>query len=242
MFLRCPVASFKHRDAATLARALRQLDRQAKPLVLTDGVFAYGGEIAPLKKYLQALPANGTLLMDDAHGAGTLGASGRGTAEWLGIADHRIIQTATFSKAFGVFGGAVLGARRLRKRILARSRVFTGNTPLPLPLVCGVLKSLEILRADKSLRHRLETNTRFVKDTLRRAGLPSPANPCPIVSVTPPNAGAAVRMRKRLLAQGVYPSFIRYPGGSNGGYFRFAISSEHTREQLGQLIAALMEP
>jgi 7-keto-8-aminopelargonate synthetase-like enzyme len=238
-FLSCPVAAFKHRDAIALARALRRCGPRAKPLVLTDGVFAHDGEVAPLKDYLRALPANGALLVDDAHGAGTLGSSGRGTAEWLGIADRRIIQTVTFSKAFGVYGGAVLGTRGLKKKIWARGRAFVGNTPLPLPLVCAVLKSLETLRADNSLRHRLEANTRFVKDAVRRGGLPVPANPCPIVSLVPRNTGAASRLRKRLLTREVYPSFIRYPGGPDGGYFRFAISSEHTREQLHQLVAAL---
>ncbi len=240
-FLNCPVVAFKHRDADALARALRRCGRGSKPLVLTDGVFAHDGAVAPLKDYLRALPSGGALLVDDAHGAGTLGASGRGTAEWLGVADRRIIRTVTFSKAFGVYGGAVLGTRGLRNKVLAHSHAFTGNTPLPLPLVCGVMESLNLLRSDKGLRRRLEVNTQFVKDAARRAGLPVPANPCPIVSLVPRNTRAAARLRKRLLAREVYPSFIRYPGGPESGYFRFAISSEHTREQLDQLAAALME-
>ena len=227
MFLRCPVASFKHRDAATLARALRQLDRQAKPLVLTDGVFAHDGEIAPLKKYLQALPANGTLLMDDAHGAGTLGASGRGTAEWLGIADHRIIQTATFSKAFGVYGGAVLGDEALGRRIIERSAAIIGNTPLPLPLAAGALASLKL--ANAQARRKLRQNIELF---WREVGA-QPAPPLsPIIAFVPSDPE---RVRADLLRAQIYPSLIRYPGGPAQGYFRFAISSEHTAEPIASL-------
>jgi len=81
----------------------------ARPILLTDGLFSHDGEVAPLDRYLEVLPPAGSVLVDDAHGAGVLGKSGRGTAEYLGVSGERLIQTITLSKAFGVFGGAVLG-------------------------------------------------------------------------------------------------------------------------------------
>ena len=121
--LDCPVRTFKHRDPASAANAAREVGRKAKLVLLTDGLFSHSGEMAPLDQYLQLLPANTTLLVDDAHGVGTLGKTGRGTAEFLGVPGRRLIRTITLSKAFGVYGGAVIGSYAVRKKIVARSRL-----------------------------------------------------------------------------------------------------------------------
>ncbi len=231
----CPVLPFKHRDAADARRAARAAGHRARLLVLTDGLFSHSGQVAPLGDYLRLLPKHTVLLVDDAHGAGTLGRLGRGTLEFLGVSEERIIQTVTFSKAFGVYGGAVLGSRRLRDRIVSRSRLFTGNTPLPLPLANAVLTALQVIRADARMRRRLLFNTRYVKAALRSAGFPVPDGPGPIAPIEPRDARHAESLRRRLLAHGIHPPLIRYPGGPASGYFRFAISSEHSAEQLDAL-------
>ncbi len=128
----CRVKAFNHRDPSALARAVSKLDSRARPIVLTDGMFSHDGSVAPLAEYLKVLPSSGMILVDDAHGAGILGASGKGTLERAGVARSRIIHSATLSKAFGVFGGVVLGTRALRKKILA-TRLFAGATTLPPP-------------------------------------------------------------------------------------------------------------
>jgi len=175
------------------------------------------------------------LLVDDAHGSGTLGRHGRGSLEFLGVSDGRIIQTVTLSKAFGVYGGAVLGSRRLRNRIISRSRLFTGNTPLPLPLANAALTALQVVRDDTRMRRRLLFNTRYVKSALNSAGFPAPDGPGPIAPIEPRDTRHAESLRRRLLAHGIHPHLIRYPGGPASGYFRFAISSEHSAEQLDAL-------
>ena len=238
-FLDCPIVKFKHRDADDLARHFRRLGKNTKLIVLTDGMFSHDGSIVPLRAYLDALPPNAVLLVDDSHGAGVLGKNGRGTAEHVGIATQRIIQTITLSKAFGVYGGAVLGTTALRKKIIARSRVVVGNTPLPLPLANAALQSLEVLRTDRRLRWRLADNTQYVKSALRKAGVPVEETPSPIVALIPHRAADVARLKQQLLARKIFPSFIRYPGGPKTGYFRFTISSEHTRRQLDDLVNAL---
>lgn len=234
-----PDAYFHHRDAEAAAWGSRRFGKSAKILLLTDGLFSHSGQVAPLDEYLRLLPKNTTLLVDDAHGAGTIGATGRGTAQFLGVPVRRIIQTITLSKAFGVYGGAVLGSRKLCGQIAAASRIFTGNTPLPLPLANAALASLKILRTDSSLRRRLALNTSRVKGALEEAGLELPHGPGPIVPVVPRHDRERAALQRRLLAAGIHPPFIRYPGGNEGGYFRFVISSEHTTAQLDALIAVL---
>lgn len=237
--LDCPLLLFRHRDATDASRIARSAGRRAKIVVLTDGLFSHSGQVAPLDEHLRLLPKSAVLLVDDAHGAGTLGGHGRGTVEFLGVTARRIIQTITLSKAFGVYGGAVLGPQRLRERIISRSRLFTGNTPLPLPLANAALTAINVLGADATLRRRLLFNSSTVKTAVREAGFTPPDGPGPILPILPPTPRAGDLLRRRLLARNIHPPFIRYPGGPAPGYFRFAISSEHTTAQLDELVEAL---
>lgn len=234
----CPVFAFAHRSTAELERAVHRCGPHARLLLMTDGMFAQDGAVAPLKEYLKLLPPDATLLVDDAHGAGILGANGRGTHEQQRISRRRLIQCVTLSKAFGAYGGAVLCSRQLRRRILERSRTFAASTALPPSLAHAALASLRVLRRGRSMRQRLHRNADAVKDALRRAGFEIPGFPGPVVSIQTAGKGTAV-LRRQLLDAGTYPPLLKYPGAPEG-LFRFAISSEHTRDQLEGLIAALI--
>ena len=156
----------------------------------------------------------------------------------MGARSNGIIQTISLSKAFGVYGGAVLGSCVLCRRIRRTSRLFGGNTPLPLPLANAALQAVALMKSDKALRRRLIQNVCYVKTELRRSGFCAADTPSPIISVIPRQTGGAERLSKQLLARRIFPSFIRYPGGEASGYFRFAISSEHSVEQLENLVRA----
>ena len=258
--LRCPVVTFRHSDAKDLQQRLRVCRRSARPLVITDGMFSHDGAVAPLAEYLSMLPRKGMLLVDDAHGAGTLGLTGKGTPEVCGVHDKRMVQTISLSKAFGVYGGAVLGTAEAITAIQERSRIFNGNTPLPLPLANAALTSLRILKRDGSLRERLNANTARINTALRegaRTAASAKANALsykhaqaavraplgdssPIVALIPRDAPHASRTAQRLLRAGIFPTLIRYAGGPRSGYFRFAISSEHTPEQIDKLAEVLI--
>ncbi len=237
--LDCPVVRFRHRDPDDLARALERLGT-TRPILLTDGLFAHDGSVAPLNKYLQLLPAEAMVLLDDAHGAGLLGTHGRGTPEHAGVSRKRLIQTITLSKAFGVFGGAILGPPALRHDIIERSRLFIGSTPLPPPLAAAALAAAKILRTDRQLRPRLARNANYVKNRLRAAGFPLPNNPGPVVTISFPHLTQTNLLKRSLLSARIHPPFIRYPGGPPEGAFRFVISSEHTRAQLDVLLDVLI--
>jgi len=224
-FLDCSVVQYKNRDAKDAAQRIAR--GRGKTILMTDGVFAHDGTLAPLPELLKALPENGTLLLDDAHGAGVLGSNGRGTVEHFGIRDRRIVRTITLSKAFGAYGGAVLASRHLCKKIIARSALFAGSTPLPPPLAAAAFAAAATIAGDTAMRNRLRRNLKLIgKDT-------------PIIAITPKTAQEVDQLKKRLLKAGVFPSFIRYPSGPASGYFRFAISSEHTPEQIQSLLGAI---
>lgn len=235
----CPVLKFAHASLSELEATVDRCGAGCRPILLTDGMFARDGSVAPLKEYLKMLPADAQVLVDDAHGAGVLGANGRGAPEHSGIGARQVIQTVTLSKAFGVYGGAVLGSAKLRSSILERSRLFVGSTPLPLPLVNAALQALTILESDPELRSRLHRNAALIKDAAKAAGIAIPETPGPIVALAPKEPQSARKISEDLLRSGIYPPLIIYPGGPGGGYFRFVLSSEHAVPQLKNLAGAV---
>jgi 8-amino-7-oxononanoate synthase len=239
--LDCPVVKFRHRDMEDLEQAVRRCGPGARLMLMTDGMFAHDGSAAPLGKYLKILPKDAVILVDDAHGAGVLGKTGKGSVEHEGVSRKRIIQTVTLSKGFGTYGGAILGAESLRKGIIEHSKMFMGSTPLPLPLANAAMRSMQIMKKGKSLRGRLVTNVKFVKEALCSAGKLPEITPGPIVPVVPRSVRDATKMGEGLLKAGIYPPFVKYATGPANGYFRFVISSEHSREQLRKLVEVLMK-
>jgi 8-amino-7-oxononanoate synthase len=237
---RLPLHRFDHRDLKSFEAACFQKASKGPCLVMTDGLFTQSGEVAPLNDYLRRLPKDATLLVDDAHGAGVLGRNGRGTAEWLGVALERLVITMTFSKALGGHGGAILARRETIDAVVRQSVAFAGSSPVPPPFAASGLAALRLMKSEgNDRRGRLSANTHRVKNALRDAGYSLGAGPGPMFSIVPANAKDAERLRRRLLAAGIYPPLISYPKGPANQFFRFAISSEHSSEHLTQLIAAL---
>lgn len=239
LLLDCPVLRFHHRDVAHFGATLSRCGPGARPVVLTDGMFSHDGSVAPLRAYLKLVPRDGLVVVDDAHGAGTLGKTGKGTLELEPVSRDRVIQNITLSKAFGVYGGAILGSRKWRVK-LAASRMWVGSTPLPLPLAFAAHKALQVLGRDKTLRRRLASNSNYIKSALRQAGFVFPATPGPIVPLHLDDAKQITRVKRALLAARILPPLIHYPGSPANGYFRFVISSEHTPRQLEQLVRTLL--
>ena len=237
-FLECPIIQFKHRDPKSLQSTVARCGPHSKLILLTDGMFSHDGSAAPLAEYLNILPRDAMILVDDAHGAGVLGKTGQGAIEHAGVSRRRIIQTITLSKSFGVYGGAILCTRKLREKIISRSRMFIGSTPLPLPLVTAALQSLALFKSDKRLRRLLLANRDYVKSALNGTRSTS-ANPGPIIPIIPKNSQEVSDLKRALLKAGIYPALTKYPGSPANGYFRFVISSEHSRSQLDHLVEVL---
>jgi 8-amino-7-oxononanoate synthase len=200
--LGCRVVQFPHLNIRGRA--------SPRAIIATEGLFGQDGAMAPLNEYLKT---GARLWVDDAHGAGLLE-----TTE----SSPRMIKTVTFSKAFGVYGGAILCSAALAKRIVS-TRIFAGQTPLPLPLAHACLDAMDLLEAGSALRRRLRKNIDYIGGS------------SPIMQIAP----GSVALKTKLLRRKIFPSWIRYPGGPSQGYFRFALSSEHTKEQLNNLRAAL---
>ncbi|HEY6167324.1 MAG TPA: pyridoxal phosphate-dependent aminotransferase family protein [Verrucomicrobiae bacterium] len=239
-FFDARITRFPHADAEALKRVVTKLPKSSRAILLTDGMFASDGSVAPLREYLRILPSSAWLLVDDAHGAGVVGATGRGSLEHAGVSRARIVQTITLSKAFGAYGGAILGTHSLRERIVERSRMFVGSTPPPLPPIAAALESIRLFGASPSLIARARRNVQFVRHALDQAGISAPDTPGPIVSITPRTATHAARLRQSLLARDILPPFLNYPGTPPQGCFRFVISGAHNRTELAAMVGAVI--
>src|SRR4029079_15667654 len=160
-------------DPQDVVRVIREAGESARLVLMTDGMFAHDGQIAPLRKYSQSLPGNAWMLVDDSHAAGILGKTGKGSIELENIARDRVVQCITLSKAFGAYGGAILGPLEIRQKIFPRSGMFVCSTPLPLPLAGAASKAVEIVRAKPKLRRQLQDNTAYVRKKLQQGGVNS---------------------------------------------------------------------
>ena len=127
----------------------------------------------------------------------------------------------------------------MRGSLLNGNHVITGSSSLPVGLVRATQASFQLLRKRPALTKQLRRNTVFVKDKLLAAGLPVDNSLFPVISLECPAKKAAMALRRRLLANGIYPSCIRYPADTEEVCFRFAFSSEHSREQLMNLVETL---
>lgn len=231
----CKAIAFKHRDAADLARKMKRASGK-KSAILTDGVFSHDGSLAPLDQYA-SYAQEAILWVDDSHSAGVFGPKGRGTLAHFGIPGGDHITTLTFSKAFGVYGGAILSSAGRIASIVEGSRILTGNTPLPLPLVAGVIESVRLLGRDNAPLQNLWGNIHAFREFLGEVD-PGWA-PGPVYGHFPKSTVEREKLAASLKKRRIFPSFIRYPGGPPEGYFRFALSAAHTREQLGSLADAI---
>jgi 7-keto-8-aminopelargonate synthetase-like enzyme len=231
IFLGCRISEFTHRDPDDLQKKVASI--KTRLAVLTDGMFSHDGSIAPLAAYRKAIGADALLWVDDAHAGGVIGHHGRGTVELEGISRHKLLQTVTFSKAFGTYGGAILCDKKMAALISERSCAVGGNTPTPLPLVAATLAALDL--CNDRLRAQLFKNIELFWKYL---GRPLPEYPTPIISLAPDKPTS---LSRQLLAAGIYPPHIKYPGGPAAGYFRFAIASEHSAVQIKKLAGVLTE-
>lgn len=250
-----PVVAFRHRQAEDLRAKLRaHLVAGGRPLVLSDGVFAARGTIAPVTEYREVLAAypGSTLCIDDAHALGVLGANGRGTFEHAGQFDSavngdadtdtgpRLLLCGTLSKAVGGFGGMIPGSRRFIERLKTTSHHYSGASAPPVPAAAATARALELVRADPTMRTRLWNNARRVKDGLRGMGLEVEDTPVPIICLTVGDAENMQRIQRELMRRGIVIAYLAaYSGLGAEGALRLAVFATHTEEMIGQLLDEL---
>lgn len=241
------VVTYKHLDAADAVRVVRsEVARGERVVVMTDGVFAAGGGVAPVGEILRGLPDAALMIVDDCHGFAVLGPAGRGTSHHFGVQhDPRLVITTTFGKGLGCYGGAITGPRTLIDRIRERALVYRGTTPCPPALIEGAREALRVLEREPDRLKRLRENVRTLRAALADTVGWKPVQPTsavlgqsgeealiPILTFHTSPVAEMERIQRELSDARIFVPLIDYPGGPTPWFFRPTVTAEHTREQI----------
>jgi 7-keto-8-aminopelargonate synthetase-like enzyme len=254
--LQQPPIVFRHRDAGHVAELLAahaRIGRRA--LIMTDGVFAVSGHIAPVADFLSILERydGSLLLVDDAHGLAAIGEAGRGSLEWAGVEPARInrwdegaavgtrvFQGATLSKAVGGQGGIIAGTTAFVERVRRTSGWLRGAGAPAVPVAAATAKALAIVQDDPDLRRRLADNVKLLRAKLRDLGLVVEDSPSPIVGITLESTEAMQAVWRQLIDAGIAVGFTRdYAGAGDLGMLRIAVFATHTPAMIERLVEGL---
>ena len=254
--LSVPPLVFRHTDTQHVAELLaKHAGSGLKPLLLSDGVFAVSGDLAPIGDYLDLLaryPGAG-LLVDDAHGLGVLGTHGRGSLELAGVDPRkinveaaearggpRVFHTTTLSKAVGGQGGLIAGSRAFLERIRCASGWLRGASAPASPVAGATAEGLKMMIAEPELRERLTANVTMLRSSLAELGLAVPMTPAPVIGIRLESANRMAQVRERLETEGILIAHSRdYSGAGPDGMLRIAVFATHTPEMIDRLVAAL---
>lgn len=244
-----PVTTFRHRDAADLARLARGRQRV---LVMADAVGPATGVLAQVPDYLRALAGceQAALQLDDAHGFGVLGEHGRGLLDELGLWPQAnrsasepgvsLFVGGTLSKALGGFGGIIPGTREFVARARTASHYFDGASAPASPVAGATAKALEIVLREPSLRRQLRDNTQRLRAGLRALGLAVPEGATANFGVSVGDAANMRRLHEALKDRGLMLPYVSaYSGIPAEGLLRFAVFANHTTAQLDHLLGEL---
>ena len=236
------VTRFRHNDPEDLARRLRLLrDKPGHKLIVVEGIYSMLGDVAPLREIAAVKrEAGATLLVDEAHSLGVLGARGRGLVEAAGIEADADFIVGTFSKSLGAIGGFCVsdleGFEDLR--VACRPYMFTAS--LPPAITASVSSAIEAMEARPELRAALNRNGRQLYEGLRAAGFAVGPTASPIVAVRLPVPELAVAFWNALLEAGVYVNLALPPATPRGeALLRMSVSAAHTPEQIARAVDAV---
>jgi len=232
---KCQTAVYKHSDMKDLEDKLRAARSSRSRLVITDGVFSMEGDIAKLADLVSlSRQYDATLAVDDSHGTGVLGATGRGTPEHCGVLGEIDVITSTLGKALGgAAGGFTAGPAPLADYLTQRSRPQLFSNALPPTVAASALAAVRHLAHHPELLRRLRENTAYFRERLRELGFQPLPGETPIVPVILGETAKAIQMSDMLLAEGVFVTGFGYPVVAQGhARVRCQLSAAHTIEDL----------
>ncbi|MDZ3994995.1 8-amino-7-oxononanoate synthase [Pseudomonas sp. Teo4] len=233
---------YLHNDPVSLAS---RLDKAVgNTLVVTDGVFSMDGDLADLPALADVARARGAWLMvDDAHGLGTLGNQGGGIVEHFGLGVEDVpVLIGTLGKACGTAGAFVAGSEELIEALVQFARPYIYTTSQPPALACATLKSLELLRRETWRREHLTALIRQFRQGAEQIGLTLMGSPTAIQPILIGESAQALRLSQMLRERGLLVTAIRPPTVPAGSArLRVTLSAAHSEAQVQLLLNALAE-
>jgi 8-amino-7-oxononanoate synthase len=231
---------YDHADVDHLEWALRQAEGRGS-LIVTDGVFAMDGDVAPLPEIVElAQRYDARVMVDETHGVGCIGPGGRGAVPDAGLEDEVDVIVGTLGTALGSYGAYALCDKTLAGYLVNTASTLVFSTALPPPSVAAALAALELLRDQPRRVEKLQRNAGVMREALAAQGLStgtSETQILPLAAGGPVEAAAAV---DRALEHGVFTQAIRPPDvPTTGCRLRVAVMASHTKSELREAAALL---
>ncbi len=237
-------AIYKHSDMESLEQILKEKrDQYNQVLIITDGVFSMDGDLAKLPEIVELAEKYKALTyVDDAHGSGVLGESGRGTVDHFKLHGRVDFIMGTLSKAIGVVGGYIASKQETKTWLSHRARPLLFSTALPPAATAAAIESVKMLMESEEYSNRLWDNANYFKEKLSTLGFDTGHSETPITPVMIGNEAKTMEFSKALLDAGVYVSGIVFPTVPKGkGRLRCMISASHTKDDLDFAVAKFEE-
>ena len=227
---------YRHGDMADLERCLQQVPESAGALVITDGVFSMGGDIADLPSIVRLAKQYGARVMvDDAHGLGTIGEGGRGTASHFGLEQEVDVYMGTFSKSLASLGGYMAADERVVDYVRHNSRPFIFSASIPPASCATALAALRHLEAHPELPRRLSDLSDHFRGALKARGLVIRESKTPIVPIFTYQAERTLHIARDLYENGVYVNTVLPPAApADGCMLRTSLMATHTEPLLDE--------
>lgn len=232
---------FKHGDMQDLESKLEAVQDCFPIVIVTDGVFSMEGDLAKLPEMVELAKRYGAVtVVDDSHGTGVMGKTGRGTIEHYGLTGQIDVITGTLGKALGgAAGGFVAGSAALIDTLIQKSRPQLFSNALPATVACSALEAIEYLDAHPDLVERLRTNTKYFRDGLKLLGYKPLDGESAIVPIIVGETAFAIAMSDVLLKKGVFVTGFGYPVVPEGtARIRVQISAALTKDEMDRALAA----
>lgn len=240
---RAKITRYRHRDILDLERKLSNHESGEK-LILTDGVFSMDGDIAPLADIARMIKDhNAWLMVDDAHGLGVIGNTGRGTLEHHGL-NHRDVPVlmGTLGKALGTFGAFVAGSDELIEALIQSARSYIYTTAPPPAAAEATRTSLKLIKKEPWRREHLNHLITHFRANAKQVGLPLMESNTAIQPLLVGDSKKALQISTALLMKGFLVTAIRPPTvPSMTARLRITLSAGHSEQQLEKLLETLSE-
>lgn len=232
---------YPHKNLKRLESILQASDSFRRRLIVTDSVFSMDGDLAPLRELVNLKEKyDATLMIDEAHGTGVFGKTGRGVAEHFEVEEAVDITMGTLSKAVGVFGGYVAGSKILVDYLVNFSRPFIFATAPPPAVAAACLEGLKVMEEEPNLRQKLWDNVRRVREVLSKLEFEIGQTESPIIPLMIGSEEKALKISQLLLEKGIFIPAIRYPTVARGkARLRLTLSARHRPSDLDRLFTAL---
>lgn len=229
---------YRHSDMADLERQLQKVPEKAGCLIVTDGVFSMGGDIAKLPEIVRLAKQYGArTLVDDAHGLGVIGEGGRGTASYYGLEDQVDVYMGTFSKSLASLGGYMAAEARVCDYVRCNSRPYIFSASVTPSCAAVATASLRYLRAHPERQTQLQDISRYMRDSLTRRGIKIMMAETPIIPIYTYQPEITLKAQKALYEQGVYVNATLPPACAPGGcLLRCSLMATHTRAQVDEAV------